>query len=189
MKLNKIMAVAALAFSGAVFAQANENLTDNSGILVKNNYGECVTVLANKGLTGCGASAPVAQPQAPAQVVTETVTANADAYFDFDKSTLKPAGKQAIQELAAQLAQPNVQLQGIEVVGHTDSKGSDAYNQKLSERRALAVGNELVANGIPASMIAARGEGERNPRASNATAEGRAQNRRVDITIQASVQR
>ncbi|MDO4436168.1 MAG: OmpA family protein [Cardiobacteriaceae bacterium] len=189
MKLNKIIAVAALAFGGVAFAQANENLTDNSGILVKNNYGECVTVLANKGLTGCGAQAPTQAPAAPAEVVTETVTASADAYFDFDKSNLKPAGKQSIQELAAQLKQPNVQLQGIEVVGHTDSKGSDSYNQALSERRALAVGNELVANGIPASMIVARGEGERNPRATNNTAEGRAQNRRVDITIQATVQR
>jgi OOP family OmpA-OmpF porin len=65
--------------------------------------------------------------------------------------------------------------------GHTDSVGTDAYNQRLSERRAAAVKDYLVSKGIPASKITTIGKGESQPVATNKTAEGRQKNRRVDI--------
>jgi OOP family OmpA-OmpF porin len=69
----------------------------------------------------------------------------------------------------------------VEVAGHTDSVGTDSYNQGLSERRAQAVVNYLVAKGINASRFKARGYGESEPVADNATDEGRAENRRVEL--------
>ena len=78
------------------------------------------------------------------------------------------------------LAHPGLHL---EVEGHTDSVGSDEYNQQLSERRADAVRNYLIEQGIPESSIVARGLGKSNPVATNDTPEGRQQNRRVEMVI------
>ena len=85
--------------------------------------------------------------------------------------------------------QRGANIQKITVVGHTDSKGSDAYNQKLSERRASTVANYLAENGVPSQLIEAYGQGEKNPVATNKTAEGRAQNRRVEVTVDGLVER
>ncbi|ABQ13451.1 OmpA family protein [Dichelobacter nodosus] len=195
MNLKKLLAVAIFAASAAgASADTMENLTSNKDtqILVKNRFGECVTVKANRNLTGCGEQ-PVVE-QAPAQQVeqvleTEVKTFSADTYFDFDKSSLKPEGKAAIQQLAQELNQRGANVRKITVIGNTDSKGSDAYNQKLSERRARAVSNYLIENGVPASIIEAYGNGERQPVASNDTEAGRAQNRRVDIAVDGIVER
>ncbi|RKW12891.1 MAG: OmpA family protein [Cardiobacterium sp.] len=192
MKLKKLIAVAVLAASAApAFADlpANEDLTSAGGDLVKNRWGECVTVNANKGLTGCGVQEAPPAPPPVMEKRTETITLAADTYFDFDKYKLKPAGKEALQQLAGDLNQRGANIQKITVVGNTDSKGSDAYNQKLSERRANTVANYLVENGVPQSLIEAYGNGERNPVATNKTAEGRAQNRRVDVTVDGLVER
>lgn len=191
MKLKKLIAslaiagCAATAFAEGADSSRQEDLTSGFGVLVKNNYGQCVTVLKNEGRTGCGEAAP-----APVEVRQErqVITLSADTYFDFDKSNLKPEGKQAIQQLAQDLNSRGANVQKITVVGNTDSKGTDAYNQKLSERRAAAVGNYMIENGVPASLIEAYGNGERNPVADNATAEGRAQNRRVDISVDGVVE-
>ena len=189
MKLKKLIASVALAsLASAAFADsALETVTSNADtqILVKNNFGECVTTLANRNLKGCGEQAP--QPQI--EMINQTITLAADTYFDFDKSVIKPDGQAALQQLAQQLQGSGAHIQKITVVGNTDSKGSDAYNQKLSERRAAAVGNYLIQLGIPASIIEAYGNGERNPVADNKTAEGRAQNRRVDIAVQGYIER
>lgn len=183
MKLNKLIAsIAITACATSAFADSSrvEDLTSGFGVLVKNNFDQCVTVLKNEGRTGCGEAAPVVKEMKQERQV---ITLSADTYFDFDKSVLKPEGKQAIQQLAQDLNSRGANVQKITVVGNTDSKGSDAYNQKLSERRAAAVGNYMIENGVPASLIEAYGNGERNPVADNATAEGRAQNRRVDIAV------
>src|SRR5207237_731906 len=104
----------------------------------------------------------------------------ADTYFDFDKATLKPEGKQKLAEVVRELkANPNIR---VLVEGHTDSIGSDAYNQRLSERRAKAVADYMESEGITASRITTKGWGKTKPVASNKTKEGRAQNRRVEIT-------
>ena len=194
MKLNKLIAVAVLAScaTSAFAMTTDEDLTSSDQTLVKNNFGECVTVKANRNLKNCGAAkmakdVMVKEAEETMEMGKELVTLSANAYFDFDKATLKTQGKASIQKLARELNQRGANIKKITVVGNTDSKGSEAYNQKLSERRAAAVGNYLIENGVPASLLEAYGNGERNPVASNATAEGRAQNRRVDISIEGFV--
>jgi OOP family OmpA-OmpF porin len=101
--------------------------------------------------------------------------------FDFDKSTLTPAGKAKVAD-AARTLKDNPSIH-VEVGGHTDSIGSDGYNQRLSERRAKTVADELVHDGISASRLNVRGYGERKPVADNDTEAGRARNRRVEIVV------
>ncbi len=71
----------------------------------------------------------------------------------------------------------------VEIVGHTDSNGSEAYNQTLSEQRAQSVADYLISQGVESSRISSSGEGEMNPKASNDTPEGRMENRRVEVTV------
>ena len=104
-----------------------------------------------------------------------------DILFDVNKATLKAGAAQNVGRIATILAQyPDKQ---ISVEGHTDATGSDAYNQKLSEDRAASVREALVAGGVDASKITSRGLGKTQPVATNATAEGRQQNRRVEIIV------
>ncbi|HKG92392.1 MAG TPA: OmpA family protein [Gemmatimonadaceae bacterium] len=104
-----------------------------------------------------------------------------DILFDVNKATLKSGASANVGRIATILAQyPDKQ---ISVEGHTDATGSDAYNQKLSEDRAASVREALVAGGVDASKISSRGFGKTQPVATNATAEGRQQNRRVEIVV------
>jgi len=99
--------------------------------------------------------------------------------FDFDKSNLRPLGKSTVAAAANYMKQnPNLTAT---IVGHTDSYGSDAYNKDLSLRRANTVKAEMVNNGVEASRLKTAGYGESQPIATNSTAEGREQNRRVEI--------
>jgi outer membrane protein OmpA-like peptidoglycan-associated protein len=101
--------------------------------------------------------------------------------FAYDKADVQPQFQPTLNEVASVLAQyPKTY---IDVLGHTDSDGSDAYNQGLSERRAQAVASYLVNRGVQSARIATRGYGETQPIASNATEEGKAANRRVEIKI------
>ena len=109
----------------------------------------------------------------------QSVVIQADALFDFDKSVVRPDGKKAIDEALAKLG--GVDLEMVIATGHTDSVGTEAYNQKLSERRAAAVKAYLVSKGIPSSKVTTIGKGETQPVATNKTKEGRQKNRRVDI--------
>ncbi len=103
-------------------------------------------------------------------------------YFDFNKATIKPESHGALQD-AAKIMQDNPTIH-VEIQGHTDSKGSDEYNQSLSERRAQSVVTYIVQNfAIDASRLVGKGYGESKPIASNATEEGRALNRRVEFFI------
>ena len=100
-------------------------------------------------------------------------------YFDTDKVVLKPESDETLQQVRALLeARPQLQLR---VAGHTDSEGGDGYNLELSTRRAAAVVDWLAGHGIERSRLASEGHGESRPVANNATAEGRALNRRVEI--------
>jgi outer membrane protein OmpA-like peptidoglycan-associated protein len=109
-------------------------------------------------------------------------------YFDFDKATIKPESRPALED-AAEILKENPGIR-VEIQGHTDSKGSDAYNQNLSERRAQSVVNFLVTQlSIDRARLVARGYGEGMPIATNDTDEGRALNRRVEFLILESKQK
>jgi OOP family OmpA-OmpF porin len=128
------------------------------------------------------AAAPAAAPAAAAVAPTsEKVTFETDTFFAFDKSVLQPAGKAKLDDLASKLQGTDIEV--VIATGHTDSTGSDAYNQKLSVRRAQAVKAYLVSKGLPADRVLADGKGEKQPVASNKTKEGRAQNRRVEVEV------
>ena len=129
------------------------------------------------------ASQPVAATPAPAAaaVTSEKVSFAADAFFDFDKAVLKPEGKAKLDEVASKLS--NVNLEVIIAVGHTDSVGNDAYNQKLSIRRAEAVKSYLVSKNVDVARVYTEGKGEKQPVADNKSAAGRAKNRRVEIEV------
>ncbi|MNF78012.1 Outer membrane porin F precursor [compost metagenome] len=119
-----------------------------------------------------------------AVVVKEEVIVIRDVHFEFDSARLTPADKERLNTIATRLKNeaPTARLS---VTGHTDSVGRDAYNQKLSEQRAQSVTDYLVSSGVPqASFVSVQGAGESQPEADNATAEGRATNRRVEIRIQ-----
>ena len=131
-------------------------------------------------------AAPAATPAAPAPaakpaVAASKVTYAADAFFDFDKAVLKPEGKAKLDDLVGKIQ--GINLEVIIAVGHTDSVGSDAYNQKLSVRRSEAVKAYLVSKGIEKNRVYTEGKGEKQPVADNKTAEGRAKNRRVEIEV------
>jgi OOP family OmpA-OmpF porin len=103
--------------------------------------------------------------------------------FKFDKSTLTAEAQRTLDAIARDLAGRSG-VRRVAISGHTDSIGSDAYNQKLSERRAKSVASYLKAKGVEGGKLASKGYGESQPVASNKTKEGRAENRRVEITVE-----
>jgi len=196
--------------AGSAFANVTPNVQDSQGAAVKDSSGACI-VSSGQVLPECAGAKPApaaprpaapaapaapsapsapASPAAPARPapasVRQAVVIQADALFDFDKSVLRPDGKKSIDDALAKLS--GVDLEMVIATGHTDSVGTDAYNQKLSERRAAAVKDYLVTKGIPAAKITTIGKGESQPVATNKTAEGRQKNRRVDIEFKGTKQ-
>ena len=104
-----------------------------------------------------------------------------DVLFDFDKSTIKPEAASILDRLVVFMNENKDKK--VNLSGHTDSIGTEAYNQKLSERRAASVKSYLTKKGIDASRVSAQGFGETKPIADNKTKEGRAKNRRVEIKV------
>ena len=207
-KLNKVaMLFASAALVTAAGAQTIDNWKNGTGELVWKNGtnelcwrdafwtpataapgcdGAIVPVVAPApappDLVAPPAPAVVAPPPAPpAPPAATKVTYAADAFFDFDKSVIKPAGKQKLDDLISKIKDINLEV--IIAVGHTDSVGSDSYNQKLSVRRSEAVKAYLVSKGIEKNRVYTEGKGEKQPVADNKTAEGRAKNRRVEIEV------
>ena len=210
-KVASLFATAALAFSTAgVYAQTVDNWVSGTGLPWKNGTNELCwrdgVWTPATGLAGCdgvpvpaapAAPAPVPAPTpapapapapaaAPAPVVvaaptSEKVTFAADAFFDFDKSVLKPEGRAKLDDLVSKMSGLNLEV--IIAVGHTDSVGSDTYNQKLSIRRSEAVKSYLVSKGVEKNRVYTEGKGEKQPVADNKTSEGRAKNRRVEIEV------
>ncbi len=126
------------------------------------------------------AAAPA--PAAPAVGAAATkVTYAADAFFAANSAVLKAAGKAKLDDLVGKVKAINLEV--IVAVGHTDSKGNDASNQKLSVRRAEAVKAYLVSKGIEKNRVYTEGKGSKQPVADNKTVEGRAKNNRVEIEV------
>ena len=166
------------------------------GLAVRTGTGDCLRVgtFSEEGqVDACeGIEDIVAAPEpepapAPEPAVQEPIidiaTLGAEALFDTDSAELVPASEQALSELLAQL-DAYEEITEIEVVGHTDSRGADAYNQGLSERRAESV-RAFLQDAYPDLQISSRGEGESNPVATNSTPQGRQLNRRVEIRVTA----
>ena len=109
------------------------------------------------------------------------MTFAADAFFDVDKSVLKPEAKAKLDDLVSKTK--GINLEVIIAVGHTDSDGSDAYNQKLSVARSEAVKNYLTTKGVEKNRVYTEGKGEKQPVADNKTKDGKAKNRRVEIEV------
>ncbi len=204
-KLNKVaMLFASAALATAAGAQTIDNWKNGTNELVwkngtneycwRNAYwtpataapgcdGAIVPVAAPAPAPAPAAAAPAARP-APAPVAPPAatkVTYAADAFFDFDKSVLKPEGKAKLDDLVGKIKDINLEV--IIAVGHTDAVGSDSYNQKLSVRRSESVKAYLVSKGIEKNRVYTEGKGEKQPVADNKTAEGRAKNRRVEIEV------
>lgn len=117
---------------------------------------------------------------------TLKLTVDSEVSFDFNKADIKPAFRPSLDKLARLLLKYDRTV--VHVVGHTDSVGSDAYNQGLSERRAQSVGDYLASYGVPRHRLRTEGRGEREPRATNATEAGRQLNRRVEIFVKPIVE-
>ena len=123
---------------------------------------------------------PVVPPPPPAPV-SEKVTFAADAFFDTGKSVLKPDAQAKLADLVDKTK--GVNLEVIIAVGHTDTVGSAAYNQKLSIARAESVKKFLTGKGIETNRVYTEGKGFSQPVADNKTAEGRSKNRRVEVEV------
>jgi OOP family OmpA-OmpF porin len=209
-KFNKVaMLFASAALVTAAGAQSVDNWRNASGDAWKNGTNELCWRDANwtpaTAAAGCdgaivapkaapaAAPAPKAAPApapapkaaapapAPAPAAATKVTYAADAFFDFDKAVLKAEGKAKLDDLVGKVK--GINLEVIIAVGHTDSVGADAYNQKLSVKRAEAVKAYLVTKGIEKNRVYTEGKGEKQPVADNKTPEGRAKNRRVEIEV------
>ena len=127
------------------------------------------------------AQAPVALPVVVPATAATKVSLSADALFDFDKSALKPAGMRKLDSLLE--STKGAPLDVVIAVGHTDSVGSEDYNNRLSLARAESVKDYLVSQGVDIKRVRAVGRGESQPIADNATRAGRALNRRVDVEV------
>ena len=187
-------------------------LTDSTGNAVRGGTGECwragIWTPAMANLVGCDGvmakALPVTSPaEAPEQLATSTTETDAapeqaidststqeasekisfdtETLFDFDKTALKSEGKQRLDLLASRLMDGVVQV--VVALGHTDSMGTQTYNQQLSEKRARAVADYLNNKGIPNEKIFTEGRGGSQPIASNSSEAGRAMNRRVEIEV------
>ena len=208
-----VMTLVALgAVATNVSAQNIGYLTDTRGGMVKDPYGLCwrtgywTPALANMECdpdlmpkpAPAAAPAPAPAPRAAPPAVpakpapakpaaaaprptTAKVTLAADALFDFNKAIIKPDAKAKLDDLVGKLKAINLEV--IIAIGHTDSVGSAAYNQKLSVKRADAVKAYMISKGIEPNRIYTEGKGAAQPIADNKTKEGRAKNRRVEIEV------
>ncbi|MBP6276827.1 MAG: OmpA family protein [Limnohabitans sp.] len=203
---NVAMLIASAALATAAGAQSVDNWRNGSGDLVwKNGTQELCWRDANwtpaTAAAGCdgaivapkaapapapaakAAPAPAPKAAAPkaAPAAATKVTYAADAFFDFDKAVLKAEGKAKLDDLVGKVK--GINLEVIIAVGHTDSVGADAYNQKLSVKRSDAVKAYLVSKGIEKNRVYTEGKGEKQPVADNKTSAGRSKNRRVEIEV------
>ena len=143
---------------------------------------ECDPDLVKKAEPAKPAAPAAAKPAATPKPAAEKITLAADTLFDFDKATLRPAGKQALDDLVGKIG--GIKLEVIIAVGHADRLGSDAYNQKLSEKRAASVKSYLVGKGIEANRIYTEGKGEKQPVTGDKCGKGDAKSKKMIECLQ-----
>ena len=120
------------------------------------------------------------------RVREDTIKLNlsSEVSFDYDSASLKPSFYPSLDKIATVIR--DHQQTAVEIVGHTDSRGSEAYNQRLSEKRAEAVANYMIQQGVSPARITTSGRGELEPRGTNSTEAGRQLNRRVEIFLRST---
>ncbi len=156
---------------------------DGDGVTNKNDKCPGTPQGVEVDVDGCPIVIEVVEEVAVVEEVVEVIVIS-DLTFAFDSAELNASDKARIDKGVERMKAESPDAK-IAVVGYTDSVGPDAYNQKLSERRAVSVANYLVEGGVPqANIVNVSGQGESNPIADNATAEGRSMNRRVELTIE-----
>lgn len=168
--------------SGGLICYAQDGDEDGDGVFDRRD--RCPDTPANTPVDHHGCPLP----QYPASVKPEPVQSEVitlsdagDVLFAFNQSDLTPTAKSQLDSIMGKLEDASVV--SIKVVGHTDSVGSDAYNQGLSERRASSVAQYLLSQGVAPAKLTSEGKGESEPVADNDTDEGRAKNRRVELHI------
>jgi OOP family OmpA-OmpF porin len=193
-KTLKLMLAAVITISaGSVMAQPKnvDNWVNSTGTPWRNGDGTLcwrdaswTPATAAPNCDGWLAPKPAAAPAkpAPSKVTQKKITLQADTLFDFDKSTLKAEGVATLNKLASDIKK--MKLEVVIIVGYTDSVGTDAYNIALGQRRANAVKAFLTNAGeVESTRVYTESKGKADPVASNATAEGRAKNRRAVIEV------
>jgi outer membrane protein OmpA-like peptidoglycan-associated protein len=167
--------------TGGLICYAQDGDEDDDGVFDRRD--RCPDTPANTPVEHHGCPLPQypasAKPVEPP--VSEIITLNGNVLFAYNQSELMPEARSQLDSLMAKLQSADVV--SIKVIGHTDSQGSDAYNQKLSERRASSVAAYLLSQGVAPNKLTSEGRGESQPVADNDTEEGRAQNRRVELHI------
>jgi OOP family OmpA-OmpF porin len=166
--------------SGGLICYAQDGDEDGDGVFDRRD--RCADTPANTPVDHRGCPVPQYPDSVQAEPAqSEVITLSDDVLFAFNQSDLTPTAKSQLDALMSKFEDADVV--SIKVVGHTDSVGSDAYNQTLSERRASSVAEYLLSQGVVPNKVTSEGRGESQPIADNETEEGRAKNRRVDLHI------
>lgn len=177
-------------WAGAAAAEApytEAYLTDSSGELVRNAYGECWRTgywTPELAIRECDPDLfpPEPEPVAPVPMLVP-ITLSSEVLFDFDRAVVRPESAERLNEDVVTPLARYPKVEAVQVTGHTDRIGSDAYNQALSERRATAVADYLISQGVDASLISTVGKGESEPLVSCDEVKGR-ENRRNTALIE-----
>ncbi len=179
----QLISVAAIALTSALLStpalahvKGGAVISGNKNAITSGN-GNCVTVASGSDIAKCHG----AKPKKSKPIASKILTLVGGALFATNSAELSAGGKAALDDFASRSTA--LEVTNITVVGHADSRGDEAYNLALSQRRAATVKDYLVSKGINASKIFTSGLGEAKPIASNDTAAGRAQNRRVELSV------
>jgi OOP family OmpA-OmpF porin len=190
-----------IALTGATSAIAADGYAVSGGNVVRSTFGDCwrtSTWSKESAIEQCDPDlVPKPEPMAvfepepaPVEVAAAvaakqvTITLDGASTFAFDSADLTAADRDAIRQVANQIRRYEDEIEAVTVAGYTDSTGPAAYNQGLSERRAEAVKNLLISEGVDPDKVKTVAYGETDPVASNATREGRARNRRTNVTVE-----
>jgi len=196
--IKKSFIIGTACLSMSVFAEEATVWKDSAGDVTNDGAGDCLHTIWWQKDGSCGnkapatvpvkteaevgsSAAPAAAPVAQVKPQSEVFNLSSAAAFELSGSELSAEGKAEIKEFASKLEGHDIDR--ITVEGYTDNTGDAAFNQQLSEKRAQAVKDEMVKNGVEVSLITVIGHGENDPVADNSTRAGRAQNRRVTVSV------